>query len=677
MAPVVAAMQLLFFMATYDLVIWFFNMVIHTFFRDIRLRGTFNIPKKGAIVFVIAPHHNQFVDPLVVMSTVKKTSGRQISLLTAATSYRKFFLGIAARLCSAIPVERAQDLVKPAPGTIMVENFDSANDNLTVVGTGTRFTRDAMPKGIVGLPNYLGNAIIDEVELDTRLRLRAPFKVNFSKPSERDSRIIERLKEGTKYVLAPHVNNQQVFQAVFDHLNADKALGIFPEGGLHDRPTLLPLKPGVAIMALGAVALSSDANHIVNVIPVGLNYFHAHKFRSRVVVEFGKPIQVTAEDGKRYKENNRPVVAELVELIQLRLKEVTVTCDDYDTLMAIQAARRLYTSANREQIPLPLVVEMNRRLMRGYQQYADRPDVRALKDAVSEYNNLLMRMELHDHQVEALSQSNRVAVFGQFLRKLSQMIVFLGLSMPGVVMFLPIFVVARLISRKKARQALLTSTVKIKAKDVIGTWKIIVALVLAPVIYSFWAAVATYILCGYAWMSSVPVWLMFVVCYGWGVFTTYASLRTGEIGIDYYKLLKPLLYLMLLHHMDLIQIEEIKQTRRNLAQQVLEFCDKYGPLMFDDYDKFYHDYHYSESSKSYGVEEVLRRNDISFTNLEDVAIFSLPDEERLLESGHSRDRSDFEKLDYLDGHVLDHEASESGALMRLRKAMRTKSEQWE
>lgn len=33
----------------------------------------------------------------------------------------------------------------------------------------------------------------------------------------------------------------------------------------------------------------------VTIIPCGLNYFHAHRFRSRAYVDFGKPIKVSQE----------------------------------------------------------------------------------------------------------------------------------------------------------------------------------------------------------------------------------------------------------------------------------------------------------------------------------------------------------------------------------------------
>jgi len=53
---------------SYDLVLWFFSAVIHTFFREVKSRGTFNIPKKGAIVFVIAPSPDRTAQQSVVFT---------------------------------------------------------------------------------------------------------------------------------------------------------------------------------------------------------------------------------------------------------------------------------------------------------------------------------------------------------------------------------------------------------------------------------------------------------------------------------------------------------------------------------------------------------------------------------------------------------------------------------
>ena len=39
-----------------------------------------------------------------------------------------------------------------------------------------------------------------------------------------------------------------VYQAVHNRLNAGGCIGIFPEGGSHDRAEMLPLKAGVTLM---------------------------------------------------------------------------------------------------------------------------------------------------------------------------------------------------------------------------------------------------------------------------------------------------------------------------------------------------------------------------------------------------------------------------------------------
>jgi len=41
-----------------------------------------------------------------------------------------------------------------------------------------------------------------------------------------------------------------MYEAVFNHLALGRVVGIFPEGGSHDRPDLLPIKAGISIMAL-------------------------------------------------------------------------------------------------------------------------------------------------------------------------------------------------------------------------------------------------------------------------------------------------------------------------------------------------------------------------------------------------------------------------------------------
>lgn len=91
-------------------------------------------------------------------------------------------------------------------------------------------------------------------------------------------------------------------------------------------------------MALGTLAANPDCG--LKIIPCGMNYFHAHKFRSRAVVEFGNPFSVPKELVDLYKSGERRVATgKLLELIYQALVAVTVPSPDYDTLMVRNSLR--------------------------------------------------------------------------------------------------------------------------------------------------------------------------------------------------------------------------------------------------------------------------------------------------------------------------------------------------
>jgi glycerol-3-phosphate O-acyltransferase/dihydroxyacetone phosphate acyltransferase len=85
-------------------------------------------------------------------------------------------------------------------------------------------------------------------------------------------------------------------------------------------------------MALGTVAEKRDCN--LKIIPVGMNYFHAHKFRSRAVIEFGNPLEVPLDLVDKYVAGERrEAIGTMLERVRDALLSVTVTAPDYETLM--------------------------------------------------------------------------------------------------------------------------------------------------------------------------------------------------------------------------------------------------------------------------------------------------------------------------------------------------------
>jgi glycerol-3-phosphate O-acyltransferase/dihydroxyacetone phosphate acyltransferase len=91
----------------------------------------------------------------------------------------------------------------------------------------------------------------------------------------------------------------------------------------------LPPLAGVAIIALGALAKGIP----ITVVPVGLTYMSAHKFRSRAIIEFGDAVSIDSATIHEFKGNKkRGAISRLMSDIDISLKSVTVSAPDFDTL---------------------------------------------------------------------------------------------------------------------------------------------------------------------------------------------------------------------------------------------------------------------------------------------------------------------------------------------------------
>ncbi|EEH39988.2 glycerol-3-phosphate O-acyltransferase [Paracoccidioides lutzii Pb01] len=335
----------------YDFGIWVFSLCLDIFFREIYSRGTWRIPRNGPVIVVAAPHANQFVDSAILMRNLRYYASRRTSFLTADKTMREPYIGTMTRLMGAVSVVRSMDLVKPAEGKIYIP--DPENDPTLIRGQETDFTNGQFMEG----------GMIE-------LRLQKPFK-----DFENGLPLHKPLREGTPLKVAPFVDQSQMFDAVYRKLCSGGCVGIFPEGGSHDRPSFLPLKAGVAIIALGTLARQPDCG--LSIIPCGMNCFHPNKFRSRAVIEFGNPAQVHPDQIEAFKAGGhlkRNAVGSLLETIEEALAAVTQQSPDHETLMVIQATRRLYKPL-RMRLPLPVIIELNRNLLKGYTQFKDEPKV--------------------------------------------------------------------------------------------------------------------------------------------------------------------------------------------------------------------------------------------------------------------------------------------------------------
>ncbi|KAG5517901.1 hypothetical protein PMAC_000356 [Pneumocystis sp. 'macacae'] len=327
-------------------------------------------------------------------------------------------------------------------------------------------------------------------------------------------------------------------------------------------------------MALGALARNSAIG--LKIVPCGMNYFNAHRFRSRAVLEFGMPLSIPGELVEQYRRGEREAAVHAVlEMVSRALRAVTVRTADYETLVVVQACRRLYRGGRQG---LQQAVELNRRFIEGYSQWRTDRRVERLRQAVLAYERELELLGLRDHEVDSARYSG-ARVLREVVYRSTKFVVLGVLALPGVVLFSPVFAATKIISQRKARggcvgqegadgaEALGGSTVKIEGRDVLATWKLLVALALVPallVVYSgVVACVGVYygVRCG---LGRV----------GW----TYTSReqRGGEGLTD--RSLRPLV--LSLASAD--TMERLRRTREELAVELTEVVNALGPGLFAD-----------------------------------------------------------------------------------------------
>ncbi|CAG8435904.1 6891_t:CDS:10 [Diversispora eburnea] len=516
---------------TYDVAANLFSIVLDVFFREIRSRGSHRIPKEGPIIFVAAPHANQFVDPLILMRHCQ----RRVSFLIAEKSTRRRFIGTIAKYLDA-------NLAKPGIGRIQLLNCKT--EPTRIFGINTKFTQQLQIGYQIGLPRDRGTSEVIKIISDTELLIKKEF---------RDIKALEMLTnpEGTSFVCIPQIDQSSVYQVVFERLNNGHCIGIFPEGGSHDRPEILPLKAGVTIMALGAVAANPQLD--VKIVPCGLNYFQAHSFRSKAVIEFGSPISISPELVEKYKEGG--------------------------SSKREASGRRLYRPAHRK-LPISQIVELNRRFIAGYEYFKDDSRVQEMRKQVIAYNKLLNYYGLKDHQV------NRTAIGGPraaglLLYRVMLLTTWSSLGLPGFILNLPLVIIARKVSARKAEEAVRSSSVKVAGRDVLATWKLLVALVVTPLLYGFYTFIVVLISFRKRWILK---WKLFAPISTFCTLVTgsYVTIRFVESGLDIYKSIRPLFLSLLPWTRP--NIENLRNVREKLSDDLTNLINQLAPQIYPDFD---------------------------------------------------------------------------------------------
>uniref|UniRef100_A0A7S4KUF0 Phospholipid/glycerol acyltransferase domain-containing protein n=1 Tax=Guillardia theta TaxID=55529 RepID=A0A7S4KUF0_GUITH len=364
--------------------------------------------------------------------------------------------------------------------------------------------------------------------------------------------------EPSAYSFLPYVDQSEMFEQVYDFLLHGGTIGIFPEGGTHDGTQLLPLKWGISTMVLGAMAKHTGPEPLkISVVPVGLNYFSPHQFRSTVSVDFGDPIDVDQATVDRWrsgsKEAKQEANAAVMDLVMAGVSAVTLQAKDVETLELYRTIRRLF-------VPLGsrLSVKDNVALTQSVAaslnfETRKEPRVQHFLSRCRQYSDMLTQYKVHDYQVQrfrerALSDSQRLSVIMKTLHRLSMALLLVALLLPWWLCVAPVSLCIAVVSDWQARKA--------NKMSVKGTWKILAGTAVIPLTHflctcAFWFTFGEFV--GLVWFFTAPVG---------GMLAIYAT----EESFQLLKSLNSLLFVLANKNAG----EQLYNLRESLRKEALE-----------------------------------------------------------------------------------------------------------
>ena len=215
---------------------------------------------------------------------------------------------------------------------------------------------------------------------------------------------------------------------------------------------------------------------------------------------------------------------------------VLVIAPDYHELKLLHTARRLYQNPTTV-ISTKQRQDLARRFAYGFaiirSVHGTGPDkelpadIRAVQARLDAYQTTLDEWGLRDHQVRSLDDP-----FSAHLHTfLHALVVWVLASIPALILNAPVGVAAHFYAHKEAKKDLKNSRVKLHARDVLLSKKILFSLVAVPVLWIFYGAMLYF----FTSLSGEAIAIFFLGC----PFFSYLGVMAVEAGMVDLKDLRP------------------------------------------------------------------------------------------------------------------------------------------
>jgi len=200
-------------------------------------------------------------------------------------------------------------------------------------------------------------------------------------------------------------NNQDTFDLIIKVLHGELSVGIMPEGTHNEIKRLRMLQKGVFRLAMLAQE-KHGSNPMVKIVPVGIEYTSTNKFRSDVMVSFGKVIEVS-DFYDLYVENQAKAFKQMQDVLMEKMRKgmIDIANEQYyseiDFLRVMylpQAAQRLGLDKRNAEHRLQAQQKIIAALQKCEQTNPD--DMAALCLAVSNYLAIIKKYSMDDWSIK-------------------------------------------------------------------------------------------------------------------------------------------------------------------------------------------------------------------------------------------------------------------------------------
>ena len=535
----------------------FLRQITGNYFRNIHVDHVENMPQEGPTI-LCCNHSNQFMDAMLLISHCP----RPLSFCFAASSFNKPIVGYLAKKINVIPVNRAEDLKMNGRGKI------SMLSDIDIKGFGTKFISDANKNknfklgvhALLIMKKY--KLMVEKVLDEENIKVRSdPKTFELIKKEYKDKQL--------NYQLIPKLDNSLMFKETTKKLMEGKAICIFPEGTSHDNTHLLKLKPGVAYIALEAMANYGVKN--IKLISCGLSYFSRDEFRSDLILKFGIPIEIPESLANTFKVNKKQAIDLLLKVVETQMKSIILTAPTYQEYMLIKMLRNLYVP-NYMELPAEKSSDYARWISHIYNEKRDSSETKEIKAKVEKYMFSLEQLGIEDSDLMEISL-NYSLLRKQFFFSLIIFLVNLIFLFPMLFISLPLLFWVHSTAEFERNKSVQKNPNKILGKDVVSSVKVVTFVKFLPLVGLTWVNICNYFVNyylfpitkqKYAIINMIVIGVISFMFYG------YLSINVVDYLKYHFKIMKTIFYYFIVPK----GFENLRIMRKNLTKDVKEFFAK-------------------------------------------------------------------------------------------------------